>query len=383
MLFICYGLWQAAFKWTFPLFKSMPIERVVWFLPAFWTGVLFNETIDKIPVDRLLVSDIKGRPGALTSVIIVGIVVLIIVVNQARVIRKSGWLLSYLAWYTLVIVCLVIVAVAVPSLQFRFHHYFFAMALLPLTAFPTRLSVLYQGLLLGIFLQGAAKWGFDSIFQTVSEVRIFRSWDSHATSTSSRLTDASRFLLQLRRDAPLGSSLPTFLTNSTNFNATLPLLNRTLSWLPISSQSADLQAEGWDGFSLLVDDVERYAGSVANYSLDAMIDLGVNVTNGQGLVHFFRLAVSPELSWVNYGWLLTRIVIILVSKSWSQWRLYKGCGIVAEWNLGRSTSRALLGFTSTLSTSDIYCIIRTRDLLLHLTFFARHCSADMAKLGVG
>jgi hypothetical protein len=42
-------------------------------------------------------------------------------------------------------------------------------------------------------------------------------------------------------------------------------------------------SEGWVGFSLLVDDVERYAGAALNYSLAAL---------QAGIPHFFRLAVS-------------------------------------------------------------------------------------------
>ena len=42
-------------------------------------------------------------------------------------------------------------------------------------------------------------------------------------------------------------------------------------------------SEGWNGFSLLVDDVERYLGPSLNYSLGAL---------QTGIPHFFRLAVS-------------------------------------------------------------------------------------------
>lgn len=44
--------------------------------------------------------------------------------------------------------------------------------------------------------------------------------------------------------------------------------------------------EGWDGFALLVDDVERYIGTDINFSLAAF-----NST----LPHFFRLAVCIHL----------------------------------------------------------------------------------------
>lgn len=82
---------------------------------------------------------------------------------------------------------------------------------------------------------------------------------------------------QLRRDAPLGSTLPTFLTNSSLYNASLPLQNQTLSWAPLS--------DGWDGYALLVDDVERYLGTALNFTL-----VGLR----EGIPHFFRLAVSAS-----------------------------------------------------------------------------------------
>lgn len=42
--------------------------------------------------------------------------------------------------------------------------------LVPGTAFPTRPSAIFQGFLLGMFLNGAAAFDFDSILQTAVEV---------------------------------------------------------------------------------------------------------------------------------------------------------------------------------------------------------------------
>jgi hypothetical protein len=51
-------------------------------------------------------------------------------------------------------------------------------------------------------------------------------------------------------------------------------VNQTIAW--------DVLSTGWDGFALLVDDVERYVGTGLNFSL-----AGLDAT----LPHFFRLAV--------------------------------------------------------------------------------------------
>lgn len=170
-LFVAYAFWRIAWRFTLPAFRKAPIEASVWYLASFWPGVLTNITADKIPIDRLVASDIAARPGALTALIIIVVIVLVIVVNQVRVIRKTGWLPHYLGWY--ITGGLVIVVLSqLPGLQFRLHHYVMAIALMPGTAFPTRLSAIYQGFLLGLFLNGVAAFGFDSILQTAADVRI-------------------------------------------------------------------------------------------------------------------------------------------------------------------------------------------------------------------
>jgi hypothetical protein len=52
-------------------------------------------------------------------------------------------------------------------------------------------------------------------------------------------------------------------------------LNQTIAWNALP--------DGWDGFALLVDDVERYVGNALSFSLAAF---------DPSLPHFFRLAVS-------------------------------------------------------------------------------------------
>jgi len=233
-----------------PALERMPIERAIWYLPAFWAGVLFNDVTAGIPVDRLLISDIVNRPGALTAVLVISLVILVIVLVQANHVRKTGWLLTYLGWYGLLSISLFGLSM-IPGLQFRFHHYFAGIFIMPAAGFANRPSAVYQAFLLGMFLDGAGRWGFDSILQTVAE---------------------------LQRDAPLGSSLPTFFTNSTNFSPA----NTSISWtLPTGSAAT----EGWNGFSLLVDDVEQYVGSGLNYSIAAL---------DRSIMHFFRLAFQNQ-----------------------------------------------------------------------------------------
>lgn len=168
-LFMAYGIWRLAFRFVLPTFMEMPLEATIWYIAPFWVGVLANVTLDKIPINRLLVSDVTGRPGALTALIVIIIVVLVIVLNQARVIRKTGWLPHYARWYVAGGLVLLVLAF-LPGLTLRLHHYIIALVLLPVTAFPTRLSAIYQAFLLGLFINGGAAFQWDSILQTAEEV---------------------------------------------------------------------------------------------------------------------------------------------------------------------------------------------------------------------
>ncbi|KAG8702827.1 hypothetical protein FRC09_004516 [Ceratobasidium sp. 395] len=271
-LFVGYALWRSAWRFTLPAFEYMPLERTVWYLAPFWAGVHFNVLTAKIPIDRLVGSDLH-RPGAITALVIIVIVVTILVVNQARVIRKTGTLFYYLSRYALAGVIVAVLA-SLPTLTFRLHHYIAAILLTPLTAFPTRLSAIYQAFLLGMFLQGVAKFGFDSILQTTTE---------------------------LRRDAPLGSSLPSFVTNSTTIFPA-GLINASVTWSPISTGLAD--SEGWNGFSLLVDDVQRLTGQVLSYSLGEL---------QAGIPHFFRLAYQRDGQSGDY----TKAAVLFPNGTWS------------------------------------------------------------------
>lgn len=168
-LFMAYGVWRVAFRFVLPAFMKMPLEATVWYIGPFWVGVLANDTLGKIPINRLLVSDVARRPGAVTALIVVVVVVLAVVLNQARVIRKTGWLPHYLGWYFAGGLVLAVLA-SLPGLTLRLHHYIVALMLLPTTAFPTRLSAIYQAFLLGLFINGGAAFGWDSILQTADEV---------------------------------------------------------------------------------------------------------------------------------------------------------------------------------------------------------------------
>jgi len=109
----------------------------------------------------------------------------------------------------------------VPNMNLRIHHYILSLLFLPGTTLQTRPSLLYQGLLVGLFINGIARWGFDSILQTPGA---------------------------LLDGAQLGSPLP---------EIAAPLV---MSSQNILFNFPDLLAADADGISVLVNDVERFLG---------------------------------------------------------------------------------------------------------------------------
>jgi hypothetical protein len=86
----------------------------------------------------------------------------------------------------------------------------------------TRTSLFYQGLLIGLFINGIARWGFDPVLQTPEA---------------------------LRGDAALNSPLPSILEPAILLGPTVS--NISFSWTAPPFPRID-------GISILVNDVERY-----------------------------------------------------------------------------------------------------------------------------
>ncbi|CAD0020687.1 unnamed protein product [Aureobasidium pullulans] len=144
-------------------------EKTILWLGAAWVGALNNYTFDRIPIQRLTPHDIKAQPGAIPALISIVLIIFFIALGQAYAFRVEGRMPRYLVVYGL-FVGGILLLVAVPGMSLRIHHYILAILLLPGTSFQNRPSLLYQGLLCGLFINGIARWGFDSILQTPGEL---------------------------------------------------------------------------------------------------------------------------------------------------------------------------------------------------------------------
>lgn len=140
-------------------------EKTILWLGPFWVGALNTDTFDRIPISRLTPHDIQQQPGALPALIIIIGVIVTVMISQAWAIWAAGKLPRYLMIYGSMASALVIMII-LPQLNLRIHHYILALLFLPGTALQTRPCLVYQGLLVGLFINGIARWGFDSILQT-------------------------------------------------------------------------------------------------------------------------------------------------------------------------------------------------------------------------
>lgn len=193
------------------------IEKTILWLGGAWIGSLNNYTFDFIPIQRLTPHDLSAQPGARLALVMIVLLIFAIALGQIWYLRLEGRFPRYLALYAIMggflILCIII-----PQLSLRIHHYVLALLLLPGTGIQTRPSLLYQGILVGLFINGIARWGFDSILQTPESLR--------------------------GSDSPLDSLLP---------NITAPIIgaaNITFAWA--------FPPEPYDGLSVLINDVERH-----------------------------------------------------------------------------------------------------------------------------
>lgn len=197
------------------------VEKTVLWVGACWFGALENYTFRWIPIQRLTPHDLEQQPGARFALAMIIILLVLIAAKQVYYLRQEGRLIAYLKLYILFVAGLM-ACLVLPDLQLRIHHYVLALLLLPGVGMQTRPALLYQGLLVGLFINGIARWGWDPVLQTAAA---------------------------LQGDAAHNSPLPSILAPAVELGANLSTI--TFRWdAPPGPR--------YDGISVLVNDVERF-----------------------------------------------------------------------------------------------------------------------------
>jgi hypothetical protein len=208
------------------------LDKTVLYLGFCFIGALNNYTFAPlIPIQRLTFHDLKAQPGAPIALAIILTSVIAIVIGQIHYIRVSGNMPKYLRIY--IAMCLgLLFLLVLPGLRLRIHHYILALLFMPGTAFKTRPSLIYQGLLLGLFINGVARWGFASIVETPASLG-----ESGGNS---------------------GGGGSWWGAKSPNVTAVVApdASNITLNWAALPTD------KGVDGVSILINDVERWRGYI-------------------------------------------------------------------------------------------------------------------------
>lgn len=117
-LFASYALWRLAYRFCLPYWHNLPLEGSALTLAPFWLGLLVTVLGDS-PLDRLYGPDIANHPEAIVTIVIVVIVVVILALNQARVFRQCGKFWTYIKWYFLLGLFIIMPACLLPTLNFR------------------------------------------------------------------------------------------------------------------------------------------------------------------------------------------------------------------------------------------------------------------------
>lgn len=226
--FIAYVIYITS---ALPLLQGLTaqVEKTVLYLGFLFIGALNNYTFAPIiPIERLTPEDLR-QPGAYFALACIIALIASIALGQIHYIRQSGYLPKYLAIYATMGFGLLLL-LALPGESLRLHHYLYSLILLPGTGFQTRPGLIYQGLLMGLHINGIARWGFASIIETPASLGDVNDgqgkswWGAHGPAVNA----------------------------SVGFDAS----NLTLTWGAIPREV------GVDGVSILINDVERWRGYV-------------------------------------------------------------------------------------------------------------------------
>lgn len=247
LCFMLFAVWKGACNITLTEPTSQVCKAFIWY-PLFCVGMLNNVTFDRLPLDRLTPSDIREMPGSMTVCIILLVITITCVIIQAFQLWKAGRIGGCICGYTLLIIIISYLS-RIPGLEFRLHHYVIGLILIPGTRTKGITAFIFQGLLLGLAVNGVTRWGFSSIEETN---------------------------LSLLRGDSAGRMAPPSFLGYTASNSSITWYSPLTEENPLyeeteNGKSAKPRGED-DWFSLLVNDIEVYHGPDLSVNLESLSD---------------------------------------------------------------------------------------------------------------
>jgi hypothetical protein len=84
--------------------------------------------------------------------------------------RRAGQLTQWVAAILGVVALFISITLILGTgWRFHLHHYFWALSLAAFTRFQTRLCLLSQGFLIGVYVEGASRWGMGALWSEVPQ----------------------------------------------------------------------------------------------------------------------------------------------------------------------------------------------------------------------
>lgn len=202
-------------------------KKVCLYCFGFGMGVLENYVFGYLPLDRLTVTDLNDQSGAWLTFILLFSMIFLIIISQTYYFYKMNKFKQYFPLYCMQALALVGLSF-LPMETLRVHHYILALLLLPGTCIRITPSYFYQGILLGLYTSGVARWDFAPIVETS---------------------------VSLSRGSALARAVdPTF----------TKIENGTIYW---QNSPNDV----FDGYTLTINDIQRYIGLSSQFNMTEWI----------------------------------------------------------------------------------------------------------------
>ena len=137
------------------------------FLAAFVAALHWQLMVHLTGVDFTLRSDgsLRLTPPVAAALAVAATLIGVLAALHFYWARRAGILSRYVVAFALPQVAIGLVTVAASRTHYlHYHHYLIGATLLPFACFRHPVSRAAQGLALGLFIEGAARWGFDPVW---------------------------------------------------------------------------------------------------------------------------------------------------------------------------------------------------------------------------